>query len=584
MMLDKQRNDKSRQLGRLSKLLSLQLTTSLLAASQVLSTSSSIALTKGQGERKSERYEFQRYERQKPKPQRYEPIQDSAVRAGEQACQSQLPQGKVGESPLALGAVQSENRNLPINFALPTAPDNAIVGNATAGNVTVGNATAGDANVCNASARDVTVGNATNGNGDAGKITTDKSSSENALFVSNQASAGLPPDEKENATEPTISDATPTSATDRKKESASATAEQNVGKSSAQTLLPEGDVQQTSKTRAASLERAENRAAVASAVAMIGAEVSTTVLQTKSTEQGEHASSEKSAEGEPTFIDNDEAKETTQTIEYKDPETDETGTKIKVGATFPVVVSSELTSKSAQKGDPIEARLKYDLKIGDRIIAEKGATVVGHINYALKARSAMHSLISPERWYRNSGCLGLSFDEIINAKGEHIPLIAAPARKARIVRNKAEGRELGVNQYGQVTGPWSQQLRYKAIRIGLNAAMTPAGVFSFGAMPVALGVIGAVNPSFAFMKPVGQNVRHRRIKGFVWGALSGVPGSWIVEDTVIKGQEAVIKPGDEFLAAFREEFTGEPVDASQNQGTSSKVNGEVIPRKKTRKS
>lgn len=114
--------------------------------------------------------------------------------------------------------------------------------------------------------------------------------------------------------------------------------------------------------------------------------------------------------------------------------------------------------------------------------------------------------------------------------------------------------------------------------------MAPAGAFSFGAMPVALGVMGAVNPSFAFMKPVGQNVRHRRIKGFVWGALSGVPGSWLVEDTVVKGQEAVIKPGDEFLAAFKEEFTGEPVDASQNQGTSSKVNGEVIPRKKTRKS
>ena len=213
-----------------------------------------------------------------------------------------------------------------------------------------------------------------------------------------------------------------------------------------------------------------------------------------------------------------------------------------------MVFCSQITSKTAKIGDPIEAHLKYDLKVRERLVASKGSLVRGHLDYVLKARSAMHSLVSPTRWYRNSGCVGVCFDELVNEKGEHIPLFAKPAQSARIVKNKYEGRVLGVNHSGQVTGPWSQQLRYKAIRIGLNAAMAPAGVFSFGAMPVALGVIGAVNPSFAFMKPVGQNVRHRRIKGFAWGFLSGVPGSWIIEDTVIKGQEAVIMPGDELLA------------------------------------
>ncbi|HEY9756594.1 MAG TPA: hypothetical protein V6C97_15610 [Oculatellaceae cyanobacterium] len=297
-----------------------------------------------------------------------------------------------------------------------------------------------------------------------------------------------------------------------------------------------------------------------------------------------HTEATKTEDG-PMMIDNDQAVETTQTIEYKDLPTDEGGTKVKAGATFPVVVSSQITSKSANTGDPIEARLKYDLKIGDRLVAEQGSTVIGHINYVLKARSAMKSMLSIERWYRNSGCLGITFDEIVNNKGEHIPLVAAPAQQARIVKNKNEGRELGVNHNGQVTGPWSQQLRYKAVRIGLNAAMAPAGAFSFGAMPIALGCIGAANPSFAFMKPVGQNVRHRRIKGFMWGALSGVPGSWIVEDTVVKGQEAIIKPGDEFLAEFKEEFTGEPeTEASLIPGASTKVRGQVVPGKKGKKS
>jgi hypothetical protein len=173
--------------------------------------------------------------------------------------------------------------------------------------------------------------------------------------------------------------------------------------------------------------------------------------------------------------------------------------------------------------------------------------------------------------------MGLAFDEIVNEKGEHIPCVAAPARAGRVIKNKAEGRELGVNHNGQVVGPWAQQLRYKAVRVGLNFAMAPAGVFSFGAMPVALGAIGAVNPNFAFGKPVGLNVRHRRIKGFAWGFLSGIPGSWLIEDTTVKGQEAIIKPGDEFYAAFKQEFNGEPeTDASILAGASTKVRGQVV--------
>ncbi|MBS2009506.1 MAG: hypothetical protein JST01_20805, partial [Cyanobacteria bacterium SZAS TMP-1] len=281
-------------------------------------------------------------------------------------------------------------------------------------------------------------------------------------------------------------------------------------------------------------------------------------------------------EGGVLVVDCDEKEQVQDEIKYENLETDEGKTHIKTGARFPVVVTSQISSKTAKKGDAVEARLKYDLKIGDRLIAHKGAEVHGHINYALKARSVMHSLVSPERWYRNSGCLGVEFDEIINEKGEHLPLVACPARTSRIVKNKNEGRVLGVNHLGQVTGPWSQQLRYKAIRIGLNAAMAPAGVFSFGAMPVALGLIGAANPSFAFMKPVGNNVRHRRLKGFAWGFLSGVPGSWIIEDTVTKGQESIIKPGDEFLAEFRQEFNGEPASEAQLMPNASvKVHGDV---------
>ena len=286
------------------------------------------------------------------------------------------------------------------------------------------------------------------------------------------------------------------------------------------------------------------------------------------------------ASEQPLIIDNDEVLEVTETIKYKELPTDDGKTKIIAGAQFPVVISSQINSKTAKAGDPLEAKLKYDLKIGDKLIAVKGSSVNGHLNYVLKARTSVKSYISTERWFRNSGCVGVSFDEIVNEKGEHIPLVAAPAQMARIIKNKAEGRVLGVNHEGQITGPLAQQLRYKAICIGINAALAPASVFSFGAMPVALGVIGAANPSFAYCKPVGLNVRHRRMKGFAVGFLSGVPGGWMVEDAIIKGQEAIIKPGDELLAEFQEEFTGQPsTDATIIAGAKTKVRGKVLPKK-----
>lgn len=284
------------------------------------------------------------------------------------------------------------------------------------------------------------------------------------------------------------------------------------------------------------------------------------------------------------IVDNDEAVQNKATLEFEEMPTDDGKTIIKTGARFPVVISSQLNSKSSKKGDAIEARLKYDLKIGDRLVAKKGSVVRGHINYSLKARTILHSMVSPERWYRNSGCIGIDFDEIINERGEHIPCNAAPSRAGRVIKNKAEGRELGVNHNGQVTGPWAQQIRYKAVRVGLNFAMAPAGVFSFGAMPVALGVLGAANPNFAFSRPVGLNVRHRRIKGFAWGFLSGIPGSWLIEDTTLKGQEAIIKPGDEFYAEFKQEFNGKPeTDASILAGASTKVRGQVVSEKQPTK-
>jgi hypothetical protein len=251
------------------------------------------------------------------------------------------------------------------------------------------------------------------------------------------------------------------------------------------------------------------------------------------------------------------------------------------GLRFPIVSISSLSSKTARVGDRVESRLKVDLRIGGRLIAERGTLVVGHVSSAHKARRLLIAEMALKRWMRANGALGITFDEIITSNNEHLPLVAMPARQARIVHNKYEGRVLGVNRKGEIAAPLSIQLKHQGAHLAIRGAAAAGGIFSMGAVPVVFGVLGAMHPSFAFMHPVGKNVPHRRLKGFGMGMLSGLPGGFIVADFLVRGAEAQIKPGDQFLVELHQDFTGEASTEAQllPSGTR-KVTGKVLSTKK----
>jgi hypothetical protein len=288
--------------------------------------------------------------------------------------------------------------------------------------------------------------------------------------------------------------------------------------------------------------------------------------------------------GQPTqceliVIDNDKLAEEEVKEEWKwEDIPDEAGkTHIIAGAHFPVVLISEHNSKTAKIGSPVEGRLNIDLKIGGKLVAPKGCRVIGHVFTVRPARRILHAELSPKAWMKANGAIGIQFDEIISHNGEHLPLSAMPAKQPRVVINKHEGRVMGVNHRGEVASPLSTQLKGQAAHLAIRAGCSAAGVFSMGAVPLAYGVVGAINPSFAFLKPVGLNVRHRRLKGFAMGVCQGLPGGFLISDMIIKGPEAVVKPGDIFLCEFKEKFTGEPATAAELiPGASTKVQGEVL--------
>jgi hypothetical protein len=286
------------------------------------------------------------------------------------------------------------------------------------------------------------------------------------------------------------------------------------------------------------------------------------------------------------YIDNDEQTGLAQveTFDWQEVPDEAGRTHITTGVRFPVKVISELNSKTARVGDVVEGRTKVDIAIGGRLIAAKDTRVIGHVFSAQGARRMLAAETSKKRWFRANGELGIQFDEMITKSGEHIPLIAKPAKQSRIVENKNEGRIMGVNGNGEVASPLSIQLKHQAVHLAIRGAASAGGVFSFGAVPVAYGVLGAINPSFAYLHPVGQNVPHRRLKGFGMGFISGVPGGFLIADSIIKGVEASIKPGDEFLVEFKQDFTGEPaMEAELIPNADTKVHGEVVKKKSDKK-
>ena len=53
-------------------------------------------------------------------------------------------------------------------------------------------------------------------------------------------------------------------------------------------------------------------------------------------------------------IDNDQLEAQENSIQYEPLATDAAATRVKVGARFPIVISSEVSSKTARAGDPVD--------------------------------------------------------------------------------------------------------------------------------------------------------------------------------------------------------------------------------------
>jgi len=88
------------------------------------------------------------------------------------------------------------------------------------------------------------------------------------------------------------------------------------------------------------------------------------------------------------------------------------GTKIRVR------LEQELSSATAEQGQPVELSVAEDVKVGDTVVIKQGAAVVGTITEAV-----------PKRHMGRTGKIDFSIDRVVSTDGTSIPLRYSPIRK-----------------------------------------------------------------------------------------------------------------------------------------------------------
>ena len=220
-------------------------------------------------------------------------------------------------------------------------------------------------------------------------------------------------------------------------------------------------------------------------------------------------------------------------------------------ATITVEFTSPVSSKIANVGDLVEAKLTQDFRWGPQLIAAKESLVRGHVTESHSGRTLTHSAISSDRRLKSRGVLAVQFDEIIDINGKRWPIQATPSPRQKSsgeIKHSAR-RTIEADSSGRIVKAESElagglKNTSNVVKV-VNMVPVPGTIlFTSLAPAVAMGAVGAASPSIAYDKPVDENTEHRRMKGAAYGFVSSLPGAFVVKSVVEKGNEVELSPGD----------------------------------------
>jgi len=219
---------------------------------------------------------------------------------------------------------------------------------------------------------------------------------------------------------------------------------------------------------------------------------------------------------------------------------------------FTVIFDSELDSRTAAQGDPVDAHLKDDLVFDGRLIAPAGSIVLGHIDHYVRSRNMTQAMASGDKRFHKTSIVKLAFDEIITPEQEHIKIEGTLSQQHSVFGDKVERQivvdKKGVVQKAEETLSDDTMVGAQVVNFTIGTGLSQLGtVATFGVLPVVMGAIGAVNPSIITMKAVTKEDRHPRLRGMTMGVVASLPGGNVVQSMIYRGSELNIKKGDQLM-------------------------------------
>ena len=208
--------------------------------------------------------------------------------------------------------------------------------------------------------------------------------------------------------------------------------------------------------------------------------------------------------------------------------------QVDAAGNFRARLANRIDGKTVRAGDPVRATLSHSVVLGG-ITFPAGSQLTGTITKAQKARRLIHAEISPKRWLKPGGAISMRFTRI-----------AGGGRTARInaIPVSIGSGQAKTKKDGRIESTSKGQVRSKVGRLALTG-------LSFIAAPVAPiigGAVGVVKPDAVLPDAYDSKGRkHRRLKGMAAGAIAGVPGGFLINDTMLKGRDIYIQSGTELL-------------------------------------
>lgn len=213
---------------------------------------------------------------------------------------------------------------------------------------------------------------------------------------------------------------------------------------------------------------------------------------------------------------------------------------------FRVKLTSPVDGAVAKVGDPIHGELLNTVVMPNGTIIGSGAHVLGEITEIDLKKSSLKADFSKKHWRNCNGVVSMRITKVAN---HDIPVDVIPAPKSRVERINPKAVSLGVDGRGEITVQYSS-IGYTAAGAAVSGASLAAGPVGWVVGPVLGGAAGAVDPTFAYGRPVTEDDKHSRMKGFFKGVIGGLPGGFFISGATNHGINISLEPGD--IVTFQE--------------------------------